>query len=65
MAEFGINASSTVMIGDTTHDLDMFDYLPRDAVFVSHGDAPGAIAAFRADTRSRYTLLQGDKSLPP
>ena len=42
----------------------LFDYLPRDAVFVSHGDAPGAIAAFRADTRSRYTLLQGDKSRP-
>ena len=23
----------------------VFDYLPKDAVFVSHGDAPGAIHA--------------------
>ncbi len=42
----------------------VFDYLPKDAVFVSHGDAPGAIAAFWKDTRSRYDLLQGDKARP-
>ncbi len=42
----------------------LFDYLPPDAVFVTHGDAPAAIAAFWSDTRSRYTLLQGDKARP-
>ena len=42
----------------------IFDYLPKDAVFVTHGDAPAAIAAFWADTRSRYNLLQGDKARP-
>ena len=42
----------------------LFDYLPADAVFVTHGDAPAAIAAFWTDTRSRYNLLQGDKTRP-
>ncbi|HEX6735151.1 MAG TPA: transcription-repair coupling factor [Azonexus sp.] len=42
----------------------LFDYLPKDAVFVTHGDAPAAIAAFWNDTRSRYNLLQGDKARP-
>ena len=42
----------------------LFDYLPKDAVFVTHGDAPAAIAAFWADTKSRYNLLQGDKARP-
>ena len=42
----------------------LFDYLPPDALFVTHGDAPAAIAAFWNDTRSRYTLLQGDKARP-
>lgn len=42
----------------------IFDYLPKDAVFVTHGDTPAAIAAFWADTRSRYNLLQGDKARP-
>ncbi|MCL2524110.1 MAG: transcription-repair coupling factor [Betaproteobacteria bacterium] len=42
----------------------LFDYLPQDAVFVTHGDAPAAIAAFWNDTRSRYRLLQGDKARP-
>jgi transcription-repair coupling factor (superfamily II helicase) len=42
----------------------VFDYLPRDAVFVTHGDAPAAIAAFWNDTRSRYNMLQGDKARP-
>lgn len=43
---------------------DLFTYLPKDAVFVTHGDAPGAIATFWNDTRSRYRLLQGDKARP-
>jgi transcription-repair coupling factor (superfamily II helicase) len=42
----------------------VFDYLPVDAVFVTHGDAPAAIAAFWTETRSRYNLLQGDKARP-
>ncbi|MDE2440060.1 MAG: transcription-repair coupling factor [Betaproteobacteria bacterium] len=42
----------------------VFDYLPEDATFVTHGDAPAAIAAFWAETRSRYALLQGDKARP-
>ena len=42
----------------------LFDYLPKDAIFVTHGDAPAAIAAFWNDTRSRFNLLQGDKSRP-
>jgi transcription-repair coupling factor (superfamily II helicase) len=42
----------------------VFDYLPKDAVFVTHGDAPAAIAAFWNDTRSRYAMLQGDKARP-
>ena len=42
----------------------IFDYLPPDAVFVTHGDAPAAIAAFWNDTRSRHNLLQGDKARP-
>jgi transcription-repair coupling factor (superfamily II helicase) len=42
----------------------IFDYLPKDAIFATHGDAPGAIAAFWNDTRSRYNMLQGDKARP-
>ncbi|MDR2186738.1 MAG: transcription-repair coupling factor [Azonexus sp.] len=42
----------------------LFDYLPPNAVFVTQGDAPAAIAAFWMDTRSRYRLLQGDKARP-
>lgn len=42
----------------------IFDYLPKNAIFVTHGDAPAAIAAFWNDTRSRYNLLQGDKGRP-
>lgn len=42
----------------------LFDYLPKDAVLVTHGDTPGAISAFWKDTRSRHDLLQGDKGRP-
>ncbi|HRE19091.1 MAG TPA: NUDIX domain-containing protein, partial [Rhodocyclaceae bacterium] len=42
----------------------LFDYLPEDAVLVTHGDVPGAIANFWRDTRSRYELMQGEKSRP-
>jgi len=42
----------------------IFAYLPKDAIFVTHGDAPAAIAAFWNDTKSRYNMLQGDKARP-
>ena len=42
----------------------LFDYLPKDAVLVTHGDVPTALADFWRDTRSRYDLLQGEKSRP-
>ena len=42
----------------------LFDYLPADALLVTHGDVPGALADFWKDTRSRYDLLQGDKAKP-
>ena len=42
----------------------LFDYLPKSALLVTHGDASGAIAAFWKDTQSRYSLLQGDKARP-
>ena len=42
----------------------LFAYLPASATLVTHGDAPGAIAAFWRDTRSRFDLLQGDKARP-
>lgn len=40
MAEFGINASSTVMIGDTTHDLDMASAAGVASVAVTYGAHP-------------------------
>ena len=42
----------------------LFDYLPPEALLLTHGDATAAIAAFWKDTRSRHTLLQGDKARP-
>ncbi|MBU3697319.1 transcription-repair coupling factor, partial [Dechloromonas sp.] len=42
----------------------LFDYLPKDALLVTHGDAAASITAFWGDTRSRYNLLQGDKARP-
>ncbi len=42
----------------------LFDYLPKDAILVTLGDVPGAIADFWRDTRSRHDLLQGDKARP-
>ncbi|MEP7208312.1 MAG: transcription-repair coupling factor [Casimicrobiaceae bacterium] len=40
------------------------DYLPADAVVVTHGDVADAIRHFWQDTESRYKLLRGDKSRP-
>ena len=41
-----------------------FDYLPADAVLLTHGDVPTALQTFWHDTRSRYNLLQGDPVRP-
>ncbi|WP_303784686.1 transcription-repair coupling factor [Azovibrio restrictus] len=42
----------------------LFDYLPADALLITHGDVPKALADFWKDTRSRHDLLQGDKAKP-
>lgn len=42
----------------------LFDYLPQHALLVTHGDVASALADFWKDTRSRYALLQGDKTRP-
>ncbi|KAF4513728.1 UNVERIFIED_CONTAM: hypothetical protein B566_EDAN011647 [Ephemera danica] len=61
IASAGIEYYLPLFFADTAT---LFDYLPRDAVLVTHGDAPAAIAAFWNDTRSRFKLLQGDKTRP-
>ncbi|OQA33013.1 MAG: Transcription-repair-coupling factor [Betaproteobacteria bacterium ADurb.Bin341] len=42
----------------------LFDYLPQDALLVTHGDVPAAISNFWRDTQSRHNLLSGEKSRP-
>ena len=42
----------------------LFDYLPRDALLLFHGDVPGAIADFWKDTAGRHKMLGGDRSRP-
>jgi transcription-repair coupling factor (superfamily II helicase) len=42
----------------------LFDYLPEDALLVTHGDVPGALADFWRETRARYEMLSGDKARP-
>jgi len=42
----------------------LFDYLPAEALLITHGDVPKALADFWKDTRSRFNLLQGDKAKP-
>ncbi|MDP2751859.1 MAG: CarD family transcriptional regulator, partial [Rhodocyclaceae bacterium] len=42
----------------------LFDYLPKDAVLLTHDDVPGAIAEFWRDTNHRFDLLKGDRSRP-
>jgi transcription-repair coupling factor (superfamily II helicase) len=42
----------------------LFDYLPRDATLVMHGDVPAAAEAFWKDLKSRYDLLRGDRDRP-
>ena len=47
---------------DTTATL--FDYLPPNTTFVSHGALDPAGQAFWADAQSRHRLLSGDKDRP-
>ncbi|MBI5107967.1 MAG: transcription-repair coupling factor [Rhodocyclales bacterium] len=42
----------------------LFDYLPKDATLLLHGDVPGAIAEFWSDTLGRHRMLGGDRSRP-
>ncbi|KAF7599684.1 MAG: transcription-repair coupling factor [Candidatus Dactylopiibacterium carminicum] len=42
----------------------LFDYLPKNAVLVTHQDVPGAIEAFWVEANSRYRLMAGDRARP-
>jgi transcription-repair coupling factor (superfamily II helicase) len=42
----------------------LFDYLPREALFVAHGEVSAAAEAFWRDLRSRWELLRGDRDRP-
>ena len=42
----------------------LFDYLPRNATLLLHGDVPAAIAEFWTDLQGRYKMLGGDRSRP-
>ena len=42
----------------------LFDYLPADALAVTLGDAPAAIAQFGQDTRNRWQFLKSDRERP-
>ncbi|MBI4999116.1 MAG: DEAD/DEAH box helicase, partial [Rhodocyclales bacterium] len=42
----------------------LFDYLPQDALLLTHHDVPTAIAEFWRDLNSRYHMLNGDRSRP-
>jgi transcription-repair coupling factor (superfamily II helicase) len=39
----------------------LFDYLPKDALLLTHHDVPGAIAEFWHDLQSRHRMLGGDR----
>ena len=42
----------------------LFDYLPKQTTFVSHGTLDSAGQAFWTDAQSRHRLLSGDKDRP-
>ncbi len=42
----------------------LFDYLPADALCVTHGDAAAAVREFWESASSRHKLLQGDRTRP-
>ena len=57
----GIEYYLPLFFEQTAH---FFDYLPADALILTHGDVPAALRTFWSDTRSRYNLLQGDPVRP-
>jgi transcription-repair coupling factor (superfamily II helicase) len=42
----------------------LFDYLPQDAIIVTHGDIAAALGDFWRETRSRFEMLSGETSRP-
>ncbi len=42
----------------------LFDYLPPEALCVTHGDAVQAVREFWTSARSRHELLRGDRTRP-
>ena len=42
----------------------LFDYLPKDTVFVLHGQVENAVAGFFEETQSRYLLRKGNIDRP-
>ncbi|MBI5275165.1 MAG: transcription-repair coupling factor [Burkholderiales bacterium] len=42
----------------------LFDYLPNNALLLTHHDVPTAIAEFWRDLSGRYDMLKGDRSRP-
>ncbi len=42
----------------------LFDYVPKDATIVVHGDVASGAEAFWKDLKSRYDLLRGDRDRP-
>ncbi|MDR2164804.1 MAG: transcription-repair coupling factor, partial [Zoogloeaceae bacterium] len=42
----------------------LFDYLPDDAIFITHGDVPQALSRFWQDARSRHEFLRNEPGRP-
>jgi transcription-repair coupling factor (superfamily II helicase) len=42
----------------------LFDYLPEDALLLTHHDVPGAFQQFWHDLNGRHDMLKGDRSRP-
>ncbi|MFT3733879.1 MAG: transcription-repair coupling factor [Rhodocyclaceae bacterium] len=42
----------------------LFDYLPKEILFVTHHDVPAAIDAFWVEANSRFKLMAGDRVRP-
>jgi transcription-repair coupling factor (superfamily II helicase) len=42
----------------------LFDYLPKDALLLTHHDVPAAFAEFWRDLSGRHDMLKGDRSRP-
>ncbi|MFO7542579.1 MAG: transcription-repair coupling factor [Thiobacillus sp.] len=61
LAPSGIEYYLPLFFDDTAT---LFDYLPAETTFVSHGALDPAGQAFWTDANSRYRLLSGDKDHP-